>query len=534
MSRRRFFGEATDRAYFSPGLKEPRYKVVVWNPFRTTVSAVVLEEAQSPEYDITKHVLEIDYSENIIFENSDDSVATNCKLTVEYAPNARPIEITERTMLDNTPIRIFQGDARVDEEDWVPIFTGILRGNPQVVEFTRDPGEQKVMELLAVERSEAFLSTQVTAKSYLKGDDIGKSVVETAVQFMNLDRREVLIGLQNYVIGAATAQLVDIEILKGLAQMLFVVGKKPKFTSDGFLCAADTDLARAPARIHETMDLIISVTRQAISSQINNSVRLLGLDDELTEVVERFKRLAHGSITSGFFEDEVRERVSFSEADDKGTGARRAKNTKVKADISSVGDFFGEGLHWEPKIEDDGYTCFGGNIVFDTGANLEIRSALIGLYVALQVAAWAASSYILGSIAGAASTVVLLALLLALTETGRVAFEILGNPFQNVYQQICVVEQLANLLTSDVRELELKNDWFYDIPTMQVRCLELLKRELIKGWVYNITMIDDPLLEVDDILQIESRKYYITSIQKRLARSTPPDARMQVTAWRFA
>lgn len=536
MSRRRFFGEPVDRAFFSKGQKSPQMRVVVWNKNRTTITDVVLDRAESPEYDITQYVVDIEYTENIVFENSEDSVATNCVLTLDYNRNGLPIEITERTMLDDTPIRIFLGDSRLEKKDWVPIFTGVIRGNPEVAEFVRGP-TQRTMRIAAVDRAEAFLNTTVTAFSYAKGDDIGKAVVETAIQFMNLERREINVGFQDYPIGHAQSQLVDIEVMKGIAEMLFTTGKKPKFDSDGFLVAADTDLDKPPARVHENQDLVVSITRQAVGTAVKNSVRLLGVDDLLTEVVERDKRLAHGNITSGFFEKAVRDDISFSENKDKSEGARRAKETHLKEKISSLGELFGESISWQPRFEDDGYTVFGGQLVFTTGHEPEIRTAAIAGYLIETIIGWAfmeAGNPIAGSPILLGADIGLVAILLALTETGRVDWEIHGKPFQNVYQQIVATEQLSGLLTSQIREQEFRNDWFYDIPIMQVRGRELLKRELIRGWDYRIVLIDDPLLEVDDVIQIEDRKYYVTSIRRRFSRQSAGDGTIELTAWRFA
>lgn len=546
MSKRRFLGTDLDRIHLQPTNRMPAWKVEIWNPSRTDIHEVVLGESESPRYDVTDYVISIDFNENIVFENNDDAIASSVQLAVVFDPDATPIQMTEKVWRDGTPVRISQGDLRIDRDDWVPIFTGVVRGVPTTEEFSRDADRVRRLQIVCVDRAEKYLNKTVTARAYEKGDDVGKAAVETAIEWMNLDRREILIGDQDYLIGHPQSQLVDIEVLKGIAQMLFVVGKKPRFDADGFLVAADTDLDKPPVRKYETQDFIISMRREQVLTSVNNSVRLLGLDNELTTVVERVKRLAHGSITAGYFEDKVDDTIYFSEQDGKEKGGRRAKDTFLgRAKVSRVGDLIGEDLKWTPKIEEDGFTVFEGQLSFDTGFGPEIRGILAGAWLAQVIAAQilrteadSVGEFGGGALGAAAqvlevtASLTLLAQLLLMTEIGRVKWEIHGKPFANVYQQLAATARLSGVLTEDIKEISPRNDWLYDIDVMRDIARELLRRELIKGWSYTIEMIDDPIVETDDIIQIGELKFYVTSIRKRLLR--PAAGTMELTAWRTA
>ncbi|UCG53573.1 MAG: hypothetical protein JSW58_08445 [Candidatus Latescibacterota bacterium] len=536
-SRRKYFGGELDLVHQQPTNRAPAHRVVIWNPNRTSIHEVCLGEAESPEYDVTDWVSSISYSENITWENNDDAIASNCVLSVIYDEDALPIEMTEKTWLDGTPVRIYQGDRRIKKELWIPIFTGVVRGVPSTTEYSRSETKARMLNVTCVDRAEKYLNSVVTARAYETETDVGKAAVETAIEWMYLDRREIMIGYQDYAIAHTQSQLVDVEVLKGVFQILFTVGKKPKFNGEGFLVAADTDLDKPPIRRYQNKDHIVEIRREQILSSVNNSVRLLGIDDELTAVVESTKRLAHGNITSGFFEDEVRHRVYFSENDGKENQGRRAKNTYLANErISSIGAFFGEGLRWAPNIEDDGFTVFWGQVVFNTGYDPAVRATLTGLWAASQaiiLLGWlgVVPDWIV-AIAQATGTAAMIGMILSMTEVGHVYWEVHGQPFQNVYQQLCSTAQLSGILTEDIKEIELRNDWLYDIGYMRARAKELLRRELIKGWSYQIHMIDDPFIEVDDIIEIESMKFYITSIRKNLLR--PGDGKMICTAWRIA
>lgn len=543
MSKRRFFGTELDRILQQQARRTPSYRVLIWNPNRTNIHDVVLGVENSPAYDVTPFVVSASINENIVFENNDDAIASSLTLEVVYDDGAQPIPMTEKVWLDGTPIRIYQGEDGIPESDWVPLFTGTCKGVPTSDAYTRDPSRARTLRIVCVDRSEKYLNKVVTARAYDKGTDVGKAAVETAIEWMQLDRREIRIGLQDYEIGHPQSQLVDIEVMKGIAQILFTTGKKPRFDNEGFLVAADTDLDKAPSRIYETRDFIISIVRDQVLTSIFNSVRLLGIDDELTEIVERVKRLAHGSITAGFFEDKVRDVIYFSEQDGKEKGGRRAKNTFLaKSKVSAVGDLIGEDLKWTPKIEEDGYTVFEGVLSFNTGFAPELRIILAGQWIGATLASNSLRTEAdldpTGSGATAAEALevvadgLLLAQLLLMTEIGRVYWEVHGEPFQNVYKQLQATAQLDGVLTEDIREIEIRNDWLYDLDYMAERCRELLRRELIKGWAYSIDMLDDPLIDVDDVIEIEGQRFYVTSIRRQISR--PANGKMQITAWRVS
>jgi hypothetical protein len=547
MSKRKYFGGDLDRVFLQPTTRSPSFRVEIWNPNRTDIHDVVLGQSQSPAYDVSPYVVDVSYNENIVFENNDDAIASSLQLSVVYDPDATPIQMTEKVWLDGTPVRVYQGDHRISKHSWIPIFTGVVRGVPTTQEHTREPGRIQLMRVTCVDRAEKYLNKKVTARSYEKFSDVGKAVVETSIEWMYLDRREILIGNQDYKIGHTQSQLVDIEVLKGIAQMLFVVGKKPRFDSEGFLVAADTDLDKPPVRRYSTQDYAISIVRDQVLTSVYNSVRLLGLDNELTQVVEQEKRLAHGNITAGFFEDEVEDVIYFSENEGKERGGRRAKDTRLgRKKVSTIGEIVGEDVKWSPLIEQDGETVFQGTISFDTGFDNAIRGILTGAYVAatLQgstlrtVADTASTPGIAGVFAGfaeeaeATANAALVGIILSMMELGRVYWEVHGKPFSNVYQQLQATAALSGVLTEDTKELTVRNDWLYDIDYMRDIARELLRRELIKSRSYTNTMLDDPFIEVDDVIRIENMSFYITSIRKSLSR--PGDGKMSLTAWRVA
>jgi hypothetical protein len=544
VSKDAWFGTTLDGIWKSVSLRQPGFAVYIWNPNRTSVSDIVLGMAQSPRYEISQWVTSLNLKDTVAYEQENDSVVSSATIILNYDENALPIQITEKTLLDGTPIRIYIGDERIDRSEWVCVFTGMLQGNPAVAEEVRPQDSHREITVVAADRAAAFTNNVVTAFSYEKGQDIGRAAVETAVEFMALDRREVSIGAQDYLIGHEQSQLVDIEVLNGIYEILFCVGKKPRFDSLGFLIAADSDLDKPPTRVHKKKDLIKSIVRQQVNQSVFNSLRLLGLSNTLSIVEERLKRLAHGSITSGFFESAVRENVNFSENAGKDEGGRRARDTRLSRE--KINSLLGVGLDqnasWTPVIEDDGISCLGGQISFDTGYVAELRIALMATWYYLRTVELLAQFINLGELSifvqavfigvFLAEAAALLAMLQAFSTLGRLQWEVSGVPFQYVYKQLCSVAQLANLRTDQIKEKEMRNDWIYDITVLDERAQDLLKREIVKGWSYEITMLDDPILDVDDIIEVGDKKYYVTSINRAISRGSPDMGLMKITAWR--
>jgi hypothetical protein len=567
--RERYFGGPMDAVLQSPCHRRPAFRVALWNPNRCTVTDVVLGRAASPEYDVTRWVVSVQMTENQIWENSDNALSTNCTMTLLLDPNARPIPIDGSTVLDNAPVRIWIGDESVAPEDWVLVFTGVVRGRPSFTSKTRKEDSSQQMTVMLVGREEAYLQTVLTARNYAKGTDVGRCAVETAIEFMGLDRREIKIGSQQYATGFDQNQLVDVEAMKGIFLLLQTVGKKPRFDADGFLVAVDTDLNKAPVRVYADPEstggsLALRSSRRSVEhrasqsgTQLCNAVKLLGLSNQAENVDGTFNRLAHGEITAGWFTQGVSEDVNFSENAGIDSGGRRARDTVLWKHLDAFGAFFDASIDWTPVIESDGYTCFKGTIHFDTGYAPWVEGALVGTYLGLMAAAsWMESSRaaaiaaypanVLGlqeaanfdigqMILHAAATAELVAAILAMQSMGHVIWAIWGTPFTVAYKQLCSIAQLDGLAPGQVRQLpDVRNDWLYEEATLIERAKAMLQRELVKGYAEEIELLDDPLLEVDDTIEFaDGSRYYVTTIKRTLDRSGAPNCIMTILAWKI-
>jgi hypothetical protein len=121
---------------------------------------------------------------------------------------------------------------------------------------------------------------------------------------------------------------------------------------------------------------------------------------------------------------------------------------------------------------------------------------------------------------------------------GRFRVQIMGRPYEFVFNQLMSQTELQGLLPHEHRTMEFRNDFISDMDTLDERARDLLRRELVKDQIVEITMMEDPLLEVDDIIELAPEdgfetgdRYYITSITKTLQRDTP--AEMTIVAWKI-
>ena len=597
MSKRQYIDGPIDALFQDITSLSPAFKIYIWNPNRCTLQDVVLEKAESPRYDITDWVVQGSLSENMVFESGDNASASGFSFEVVRDLAAEPIPISERTLLDGTPVRVYFGDTRVKEKDWVLMFTGYLKGSPSYVEAGRRARGIETMQLTAVDRAEKYMSKVITARAYERGTDIGRVCVETAIEFLRLDRREIEIGFQDYALAHSFNQIVDVEVLKGLHQALQTVLKKPRFSSEGKLVAADTDMDRPPVRIYNDNNRIIAIEKTPGKGMVN-SFRLLGLDKNVTRVLEQHKRLASSSLSTGFFEESPEFWVYFSE--DQGTtpgqqgrialhdtvaggdhmltldanmplglkyinqwvaGSDFAKITDVKLEADGVSAsavkirfrtpfnfllFTGTAVWWffqtwaayHARLEenmwrrcrDDSWGDLAdknGVITIPEGACV-VNGFPIDMTPKDMVVHWRKIS----TEAQRTADQLQMIMTSAMMTLSSIDWEIHGRPVANVYQQLSATAQLASVKTEDILEQQIQNDWFYDIAYMNIVAQHFLKRYMCMSWTYKITMIDDPLLEVDDIIEADNKKFYVTSINRLIGR--PVGATVQLTAWRLS
>ncbi|MGH9462434.1 MAG: hypothetical protein ACRD1X_14550 [Vicinamibacteria bacterium] len=514
----------------------PGVRVLVWNPHRVSISDVAAGVPPEPPIDLSPHLEEIALEENIGFENGDDPSVPRADFRFKRNPHAGTFRVG--WIADGVIVQVLQGDRRVDQDDWMPVFTGTFRGRPG-----DDPGtraeETEGLAATAFGREERYLNLEVTTNAFPGPVDVGAIAHAVATSHMGLGQDEILFGAQGFESRHVTNQLVEINALQAVYECFFPVGKKPKFDARGRLVAVDADLDKPAARIYPAGNIMV-VRRVAAPNDIEvaNQVILRGLSHDLTRVVQEAQVLVSLTRTCGFFESEVDDQIFYSD-----DHTQRAQDTfvltrkKIKwsnASWTEVDEFSG-------RLQIDTHFLRNARaIIFVVWLALEASIAVIDLFfqgesgvISIITSIFginvtvATLRFILKILANAA----LAGLLWAMQFVGTGRYEIWGKPFEYVYQELVSDNRLTGLDPEELRKAEYRNDFVSTIEELDELGAKHLRREVLKNQVYELEILDDPLLEVDDVVELgDGSRYYVTTLRKTLRRNGR--ATMTLTAWK--
>jgi len=516
--------------------RKPRAQVLVVNPNRTTMNAVANGSNAEPWVDLSAFVESVALKWVVGYENGNDQGVPSAQIVFHRAPN-RGLNFREGLIQDGVIVQIRVGDDRVRKSEWEPVFTGKFRGTPGNDAGTR-ADKSEGFTATAYGREEQFLNLKIEAtEAKPAGTDLGEIVFQIAVK-MGLTQGELLIGALGVVTQHETNQIADELALSALWQCLFPAGKKPMFDGRGRLVAVDFNLDKPATRIYSEGDFVIRSLRKTPNEiEVKNSVLMVGQNHNMTKLPQEAQQLNEVMPTVGFFEKSYSEKHWFS--DDK---KQRADDTRL---VTKTKIIWSNG-RWSQIDE------FKGRLSIDTHWLQAARIIIFVTWLAAQLAVIAiellidegvnpntpittstgpTTLAILKSILSVISQVAMAFLLWAMQFIGRGRYQIWGKPYENAYQELEVRAQLPGLLPEQVREVEYKNAFISTMPALRAAAIERLRRELVKNQVYEIEMLDDPGLEVDDVFETSNGdRFYTLALARTLQRSGP--SLMQVTAWK--
>lgn len=520
----------------------PDWRVLVHNPRQTTFNDVAAGRVRIPPFDLSPYVESVRYSQNVGFENSNNPSLTRAIFKLRRNPVTG--ENLRRGLIESGAIvQIYQGDLRIAREDYTLIFTGTFRGRPG-----DDPGTPATltqgMEATAMGREERFLNIQATTVALPAGTDVGRIALEVATKAMGLGQDEIRFGAQGFRLQHQSNQIANANCLDALWQLLFTVGKKPAFDAQGRLVAVDVGFDKPAARVFSAGDVTVE-SRQAQPNDVetNNQVHLEGLSEVLSKAKQSAQLLETLEVVTGFFDDAYKKSIYYS-AD----RTQRAEDTFAAARKKI---WFSD-HKWTEKDEFHGVLEIDTHYLFDARATIfalylvselsiaaidytlqaDSASGLIGAVVTTFLAATVEALVALRFALKIASQVALAALLWSMNFIGRGTYEIFGEPFEFVYQVLETKAKLPGLTPEEIRTADFRNDFISTMDDLDARARELLRRELVKNQLYQISLMDDPLLEVDDVIELSSgERFYILTVDKTLQRDQK--ATMTLTCWKI-
>jgi len=512
--------------------RRPAYRVCIWNPRLDDLQSVVLNRWNGPRYDITHFVEGCGISMNQVFENSENAISSRATIRVVVDDKeglnvgTRRLKVTHKMFKDGTPIAIYEGDRRIYNDDWPPIFTGTIIGYPGADAAVR--GKKKIIQIQAFGRAQAYQRQQIVGISWPINTDFGNMAVDIATEEMNLSREEILFGEFGETTSHIANALAQVDKMKGLYEITRVVGRRPYFNSRGYLVTHDTSFTKPPAFFFDEI-MISSMKRVQFAGQSTNSVSVTGLDSQLSEVRNPYGKLVEVDATVGFWDSGYDEAIWWSD-----DHTKRAKPESVTMHVVTDNGYSSEASF---DVIDE----FHVRLVLDTGYAPTLVVGLIGgwalfeyLAIDLEVAEMGFWLWVTRLLA----TALLLAALYVFTRVTRWKVEFSGDRFENVFQEIRSIAVLKGTKSADVNEREETIHWISDMDKLKAKSKELLTRELVKAHSYEIILPSNPLLEVDDIIELEAPNYgfkepsrfYVTEITRTYKRG-PTTGQMSVKAW---
>ncbi len=335
---------------------------------------------------------------------------------------------------------------------------------------------------------------------------------------LDLQEEEILVSTVGVSTPQSSTQLADIPAWAMLEALLVPAGLAPYIDGLARLRTYSKDITRTPDVVL-TDERVIAIsgsrTRPSLSSLV-----LAWRDPKLTLVRQQDRSLANATITAGFFQLEQNVDVFFSE-----DRTQRAFDTRLVVQQSANSGLL--------PICDESYTpnrdpgsdeITGGRIKLETFAYVP---ALLASFVAIKAAgafpdiapSGGGPTTPIGKIAHAALELVAL---ITLASIGTGVYEIHGKPFDYVNARNRTRAYNINADPWSEKNEEIESDFISNEAHAQaVATREFLYRALQSG-SYSVQIVDDPRIEVGDILQLPDRsKVYCTGYSRDLSFGAP-------------
>jgi len=423
-------------------------------------------------------------------------------------------------------IQITEGDTSLAESLWVKTFTGRLVGRPGA--SGRDRADNAILEIAAEDRTSELLKQVITSAPFDQG-------VSYATMMTSILEDEVGLGASEFVIGGlgaqlttqATTQIVDESPMTALAKIAFADGAVPYFRGDGVLAFTEATSEKGPAVSYTNEDMFTEFARPFSPLENQNEVIITGLASEMTKIPQPSQVLATANITMGFFGGGSSIKVFWS--DDQ---TQQAENTRLKKISSVTGALIPFGAEeYVPTVDDDGGTR-GGRIKVDGAFYAPL---ITSLHVGRLAASFIPDSW--AGVGGGPTIpigrivegIISISVSLIQATIGRGEYEILGDPYEYVFQELEGRARVDNLDIKDIRSLLVENHLIDTQAEVDAIALRELKTVRKRGNLWTSAMRHDLRLEPwDKFVLPDLREFVITEITRTISRVNPQMATLQL------
>lgn len=508
-----------------------RYKVELWDIMSDgapSIRDIISGDAdKGSEYylDVTSYVTTItleDPGDGRAARASFQLVDSTSRFNPDYGDNLNFIQI-------NQVVRIVEGDASVDEESWVVTFTGHIMGQ---VGFTFDRSRlQYITSIVAYNRmaTPKYIKKTFISNNYGKGIDYGDIIIDIATTQMQLNDDEI--ERIETSLGKSTQfeanSIVDLTPIEAINKILETVGKSADFDGEGKLRFYNRNLLANDSLIYNNLDLIQSYSVIQTETETYNSIRMIGLDKNISMVEQPQQVLARASIPVGFWRPSETAHVQWSR-DNSLVAINTSMVIQKSVNDAIIGDFGSES--YQELDEFSGVITVNiSDYVYGLITLIMVTlfsKALIGDIVVIPPLGGITTTISYGRLLQVAIEIEIY-LILATISTGQ--YDIVGTPLLPVYKEIEVVISEDGVPDYLLREKEIRNDWL----NTQEDLVDIGQIELIfenaQGKPREINILNDLRLEIGDIIKIpigEGIRIWIDSIYKVIQRGITPIMRI--------
>lgn len=329
---------------------------------------------------------------------------------------------------------------------------------------------------------------------------------------------EILLPSSSAATPHSSVQLAAISAWQMLETLLLPTSQYPMVDALGRLKAISRDCKR-PSDILLTDDRIIAVTGSKSTAPISK-LRLKWLDPTLTKVEQQGQILTGANITAGFFQIKQEQEVSFSVDQ-----SQRASNTYMVTRQSANNTFV--------PVCSENYAALSetkGRITLNTYVWVP---ALLSYFLAIKASGMI---YDIAPTSGGPTITVgrrvqaalELTVLLIMVSMGTGVYEIWGTPYDYVKGRNTTEAYNSDAEDWEENSTDIESDFIASESHAQgVAGTEFVYRARSAS-SYNATIVDDPRIEVGDILELpDASRIYVTSFNRDLTFGAPAELEVE-------
>ncbi|HXH10790.1 MAG TPA: hypothetical protein VNP04_13640 [Alphaproteobacteria bacterium] len=439
-------------------------------------------------------------------------------------------------LMNGQVVRLVEGDDALDEDDWIVTFTGHIRGQVGF-DWDRDRLDYRAQVTAYGRRATPkFLKQKFSSRTYGKGTEYGTICNDIASSIMNMTAVELerFPSSLGKVTQFSANSIVDLTPLEAIEKILETVGQVPEFDGDGVLRTYSRDLRRGASKIFNDMSLIFYYRVPSTEVETYNSVSVIGLDKNITEMEQPEQAVGRATIPVGFWRPRHVVRIPYSK--DLKTRVRNATmvietsiNDHLWLEVGS--ESFSRISEFEGQIDVDitDYTILLATVIAASAAvwfALPDGAAPIGVQVdpvtGIGTTIPPGFTFPFGKVT---SWLTMQLALYTLSLTGSGVYEIRGNPVIPIYQEINAIVTNGNIPDHLIHQKEIRNDWVNTEEELRELGLLELIWEVAQESPREVGLLNDWGIEVGDIIQIPlggGVKLWVDGWRKTISRGQVP------------